>query len=445
MNQSDESTSRRARPRAPLSGRSARASARLALALAATLIAGLTSSACKTGPDLSTDYGQTARENYELALGEFADRDWEEAVAYADFVRIRFPFSRYAVEAELLVARAEFAREEYIVAQDAFRQFAKLHPTHKHVRNGWVSYMAALAAHKNSPSNFFLLPPYYQKDQSQLRDAMSELQYFFDHHSGTEMEPYAIKLRDEVNRQLLEHELYVARYYLKKDRPEAAIMRLERAHERYPGIGLDAEVLFQLGLTYLRLEEIELARATFTELQTEHPRHHNGKQAKLYLKYIYDEFGPADPSRPRPDRSPPEPPRPILPKDEYNLNKVEKQKQEQREKKLEERKELRERRYAEPGAAEAKPGKESKKAPEKAPGKEPEKAPGKEPPKGDGEPAKTKAGEPEPSREPEREPPASEKQPPPNDPPPTNVWPENQPDTTQPPRDRDDNSASKQG
>ena len=426
MNTSDESNSRRARPRAPLLG--ARTSARLALTLAVTLVAGLASSACKTGPDLSTDYGQTARENYELALGEFADRDWEEAVAYADFVRIRFPFSRYAVEAELLVARAEFAREEYIVAQDAFRQFAKLHPTHKHVRNGWVSYMAALAAHKNSPSNFFLLPPYYQKDQSQLRDAMSELQYFFDHHSGSEMEPYAIKLRDEVNRQLLEHEIYVARYYLKKDRPEAAIMRLERAHERYPGIGLDAEVLFQLGLTYLRLEEIELARSTFTELQTEHPRHHNGKQAKLYLKYIYDEFGPADPSRPRPDRSPPEPPRPILPKDEYNLNKLEKQKQEKRAKKLEERKESREKRYVEPGAAEAeKPADDTPKPDDGA---------------GENQPAKTSEGEParEPEPEPETKPESSSKEPPAkqpksNDPPP--IWPESGADPTQPPRDRD--------
>jgi outer membrane protein assembly factor BamD (BamD/ComL family) len=106
---------------------------------------------CKTGPDLSTDYGQTARENFELALGEFEDRDWDETIAYADFVRIRFPFSRYAVEAELLVARAEFAQGNYLTAQDGFKQFYKLHPTHKHVQNGWCAYMSAVSAYMNAP------------------------------------------------------------------------------------------------------------------------------------------------------------------------------------------------------------------------------------------------------------------------------------------------------
>jgi outer membrane assembly lipoprotein YfiO len=270
--------------------------------------------ACKSGPDLSLDYAQSARENYELALGEFADEDWDEAIQYADFVRIRFPFSRYAVEAELLIARSEFHQGNYLTAQDAFRQFAKLHPTHKHVRNGWVSYMAAVSAYMNGPQRFFLLPPAPQRDQSQLKEALAELEYFFDHHSDTPTVKYAIGLRDEIKRRLLDHELYVANFYLDRDRPEAAIGRLEAAHRNYPGIGLDAEVLFLLGITYLRLDEVELARATFTELQNQHPKHHRGRQARVYLRYIYDTYGPADPSRPRPDRKLPVPKPPARPK-----------------------------------------------------------------------------------------------------------------------------------
>ncbi len=296
---------------------------RLSSHLASWIVAGaiaVTALGCKTGPNLSMDYGQTARENYELAVGEFSDRDWDEAVAYADFVRIRFPFSRYAVEAELLVARAEFARGDYVVAHDAFRQFTRLHPTHKHVLNGWTTYMAALSAFKNAPKGVWPLPPHYQKDQSQLSEALTELRYFYDHYTGAVMEPYADKLRDEVNRRLLRHELYVARYYLDRGKTEAAVGRLQYAHDTYPGIGLDAEVLFLLGVTYLRMDEIELARTTFTELQAQHPDHHNGKQARLYLTYIYDNFGPADPSRPRPKRGLPFPVSPPQPKVETNPN-----------------------------------------------------------------------------------------------------------------------------
>jgi len=278
----------------------------------------LLAAACKTGPDLATDYGQTALENYELALGEFADEDWEEAVAYADFVRIRFPFSRYAVEADLIVARAEFEQGNFVTARDAFKMFAKLHPTHKHVRNGWVSYMAAVSSYMNSPERFFLLPPSHQRDQSQLHETLEDLEYYFDHYAGTVTEAHATKLRDHVKRRLLEHELYVARYYLDRDTPEAAIGRLESAHNVYPGIGLDAEVLFLLGITYLRMEEVELARSTFSELQTQHPNHHHGKQARVYLRHIYDTYGPADPGRARPDRSPPVPAPPPRPKNKKN-------------------------------------------------------------------------------------------------------------------------------
>ena len=73
-------------------------------------------------------------------------------------------------------------------------------------------------------------------------------------------------------------------------------------------------MLFLLGLTYLRMDEVELSRSTFSELQSQHPRHHHGRQARLYLKYIYKTFGPADPNRKRPDRSPPRPVSPPRPK-----------------------------------------------------------------------------------------------------------------------------------
>ena len=271
------------------------------------LVLALLGSGCATGPNLSEDYGQTARENYELATVEFNDRDWEEAIAYADFVRIRFPFSRYAVESELLIARSEFELRNYVTAQDAFRQFMRLHPTHEHVRNGWVAYMVAVAAYMAAPGSFPFMPPHYQRDQSLLKEAIIELDFFFDHYSGTQMEPLARDLQDEVERRLLEHEIYVARLYLERDRPEAAIMRLEAAHDNFPGIGLDAEVLFLLGITYMRIDEIELARETFSELQLQHPDHHHGQQARLYLKYMLDRYGPADPARARPDRSPPKP------------------------------------------------------------------------------------------------------------------------------------------
>ncbi len=280
----------------------------------ALLCAWMSLAGCSDGPSLSLNYASTAKDNYELAKTEFRDDDFEEAIRYAEFVRVRFPFSRYAVEAELVIARSRFGNREYLSAQDSFRQFARLHPTHEHVKNGWIAYMVAASAYMAAPETTnILLPKHYQRDQSVLEEALAALQIFFDRYPTSPRVKEAKALRDNIQRRLLEHELYVAEYYLNRNLAESAIGRLEAASRRYPGLGFDANVMFLLGVTYLRVEEVELARDTFAELQMRHPEHSYGAQAKVYLQHIYDRYGPADPSRKRPDRSLPTPRRPTEP------------------------------------------------------------------------------------------------------------------------------------
>lgn len=272
---------------------------------------------CAEGPSLSLNYASTAKDNFELARTEFRDDDFEEAIRYGEYVRVRFPFSRFAVESELIIARSRFGNREYLTAQDAFRQFARLHPTHPDVKNGWVAYMIAVSAFMAAPeTNNVLLPAHYQRDQSMLEDALAALERFFDRYPASPRIAAGKRLQAEIQGRLLEHELYVARYYLERKQAEAAIGRLEAASKRYPGVGFDAEVLFLLGVTYLRVDEVELARDTFAELQQRHPEHGHGAQAKVYLQHIYDRFGPADPNRSRPDRSPPTPRKPTEPNTE---------------------------------------------------------------------------------------------------------------------------------
>lgn len=263
-----------------------------------------------SGPSLLTTFAETAKENYELAKLEFVDKDYESALAYADHVRVRYPFSRYSVESELLAARAQFEAGEYLAAQDAFRQFSRLHPTHKHARDGWADYMVIVSSYMSMPDSQWPLPPHYQLDQSGLRQSLLDTEHFLSRYPSSPMYPNAIKLRDDMLRKLLEHELYVARFYLDRQQPRSAIGRLKLAHAEYPNVGMNAEIQFLLGVTYLRMDEIELARETFTELRTQHPKEPKGKQAQVYLNYIYNTYGPPNPKRPRPpqDSQKPKPP-----------------------------------------------------------------------------------------------------------------------------------------
>jgi outer membrane protein assembly factor BamD len=78
----------------------------------------------------------------------------------------------------------------------------------------------------------------------------------------------------------------VARFYLDRDKPYAAIGRLEGVLKDYPGARREPEVLMLLGKTYLKMEKPDRAREVFTKLATDHPDDYRAEKAKLYIQFI---------------------------------------------------------------------------------------------------------------------------------------------------------------
>src|SRR5262245_26193683 len=81
------------------------------------------------------DYSVSAEENYRRGLAELGEKDWVAAAKYFAFIKARFPYSKFAVLAELRTADAEFGAKQYVTAIDSYKQFTKLHPTHEMVTN----------------------------------------------------------------------------------------------------------------------------------------------------------------------------------------------------------------------------------------------------------------------------------------------------------------------
>jgi len=172
-------------------------------------------------------YATTAKGNYEKALLEMKHKNWPEAIKLFQYAKSKFSFSKYAPLSELGIAEAELGRERYAEAIDGLRGFIKAHPTHEKVVDGYAAFRIGEAFHKEIPSEWFLVPPAYEKDQGPVRDALRELSAFLAEYADS---PYAVqarKLEEDCVRRLADHELYVADFYLKKKRPQAAIARLE--------------------------------------------------------------------------------------------------------------------------------------------------------------------------------------------------------------------------
>jgi outer membrane protein assembly factor BamD len=243
------------------------------------------------GKGKNVSYQLTAKQNYDRGLTELKDENHLEAIKYFTFVKTRFPFSKYAPLAELRIADAQLSRGRHIEAIDAYRQFIRFHPTHDMVGNGYASFKICDAYYRQIPDEWFLSPPAFEKDQTASREALRECEEFVQKHPKSQYVKEARQARQECLRRVIDAEMYVARFYLGRNKPKAAALRLRYVLENYTGTSNEPDVLLLLGQTYLEMEQIDKAREAFQRLEASHPGDFNARRAKLYLEFIDRRYG----------------------------------------------------------------------------------------------------------------------------------------------------------
>jgi outer membrane protein assembly factor BamD len=229
------------------------------------------------------NYSVSAQKNYEKGMDSIKNKEWGAAAKYFSFIKSRFPYSKYAVLSELRLADAEFGAEDYLEAIDSYKLFIKFHPTHEMVVNGYASFKIGQAYYKQLPDDFWLLPPSYEKDQSPVEDADSELRRFVEKYPDSQYRKEAEKILTDVGHRLAAHEWYVAQFYWSKSKPMGTVLRLRRLLEKYPNVGYDEDALFLLGQAYAKVEMPDRARATWTDLVTRFPAGKRASDAKAAL------------------------------------------------------------------------------------------------------------------------------------------------------------------
>jgi outer membrane protein assembly factor BamD len=253
----------------------------------------LAPSGCATSDDTTkpVTYSLTAKQNFDKGLAELKDENFPEAQKYFQFVKQKYPFSKYAVLAELKLADTQFSKGEYTEAIDSYKAFTRLHPTHDQVEDGYVAFRIGQSYFKDMPDDVILLPPAYEKDQSAVMDALRELGDFSRKFPDSKYVKQASELRKQVLQRLVDHEVYVARFYLGSDHPRAAALRLEGALRRYPGSGREPELLYALGETYLQMDDPLRAKETFTRVVSDYAAADDARRAALYLQFIAKRWG----------------------------------------------------------------------------------------------------------------------------------------------------------
>lgn len=226
-------------------------------------------------------YGENARRSYRNAYRAFEDRDCLTADPLFRRIRREYPYSRYAALSELRIADCHVIQDQYTEAIRAYRSFIRHRRAHPEVP--YASFKIAEAYFRQIPSDFFLSPPPWERDQSPTRNALRQLRRFILDHPDSEYIEEAREMVRDALTLLARHELYVAEFYLGRDHPRAAVGRLRHLLDVYEGSGIEPQALLLLGRVYLRMREVRDARRTFEELVERFPESGFAEQARGFL------------------------------------------------------------------------------------------------------------------------------------------------------------------
>ena len=236
--------------------------------------------------DNSVKYAVTAQENYTKGQEKLKLKAWIGAAKYFAFVKARFAYSKFAVLAELRLADAEFGAGHHLQAIDGYKMFIKFHPTHDMVINGYCSFRIGESYYKMLPSDWWLLPPSHEKDQSATADAHRQLATFLKKYPKSPYYDKALARLTKINERLAEHEMYVAKFYWERGRAMGTVIRLRKLLKAHRGTKLDAPAMYLLGKAYVKVKMNARAKEIWTELVKTHPTHSQAIKAQSALTAI---------------------------------------------------------------------------------------------------------------------------------------------------------------
>lgn len=175
-------------------------------------------------------------------LGNFAD-------ALENFEQLKnwYPFSKYAILAELKIADANYQIKQYPEAIAAYEDFERLHP-----RNEAIPYVI----YQIGRCHFEQIDAIDQ-DQTSARKALEIFrrlvnQYPRDAYSRTAQTHIVFCLQS-----LAEHDFYIGKYYFKAKHYDAALERFLSIVRKYPDVGIHHAALMYVAKCRAFLENEE--------------------------------------------------------------------------------------------------------------------------------------------------------------------------------------------
>lgn len=141
---------------------------------------------------------------YEEANQEIASDHYQVAVEKLRAIKNKFPYSKYATEAQLRIADVYFLQESYGEAAIAYESFRDLHPKHEKVP--YAMFRVAKSYYSDNPGHI-------GRDQTPAAKALDAYGDFLRQFPAAPEAVEAQKDVKDIRNLLAQKELYVANFY----------------------------------------------------------------------------------------------------------------------------------------------------------------------------------------------------------------------------------------
>jgi len=234
--------------------------------LGTTLLGG-----CGLLPDVVDETaGWSANKLYSEAKSSMADGAYDKAIKYFEKLEARFPYGRYAQQAQLEVAYAYFRQQEPASTIAACDRFIRLHPNHPNVDYAYDLKGLANFNEDLGLLGYVSLQDLTERDPKAARDSFDAFKVLVNKYPESKYTPDATARMKYLVNALSSHEVHVARFYMKREAYVAAVNRAQTAIKTYPDAPANEEALFimikaydKLGMNDLRDDAERVMRKNF--------------------------------------------------------------------------------------------------------------------------------------------------------------------------------------
>ncbi len=236
------------------------------LALFITLFAGCTKHE-------QAHYSNDAEREYEQAKHLMDEGSYGMVAEKLDKFGAKYPYSKYAVKAELLRLFAAYKDGQYILSETLSKRFIERHPTHANV--DYAKYMLAMSYYKERSAA--------EKDATMNRLAIDAFKRLLKEHPGSDYAKDGQSRLQSLYNTLAKHELTIGKFYFDRDRFVAAANRFQEVVRHYQTTSSIEESLYYLAASYAHMDLKQDARQTALLLKHNYPNSPWSAKAQRYL------------------------------------------------------------------------------------------------------------------------------------------------------------------